>query len=44
MFDSNILTFNPGWDSDGQPLQNFTDIRELQKQLKQQGVQLVACL
>ena len=34
-----ILTFNPGWDSNGQKLATFTDIRELQRQLKAQGVQ-----
>lgn len=39
MFDNNILTFNPGWGNDAQPLENFTDIRELQEQLRQQGVQ-----
>ena len=41
MFDKNILTFNPGWDSDAQKLATFTDVRELQRQLKAQGVQLV---
>jgi predicted enzyme related to lactoylglutathione lyase len=41
MFDKNILTFNPGWDSNAQKLASFTDIRELQRQLKAQGVQLV---
>jgi lactoylglutathione lyase len=41
MFEKNILTFNPGWDSDAQKLSTFTDIRELQRQLKAQGVQLV---
>lgn len=40
MFEKNILTFNPGWDSNAQPLAQFTDIRELQRQLKAQGVQL----
>ena len=40
MFDKNILTFNPGWDSNAQKLPNFTDIRDLQRQLKAQGVQL----
>jgi predicted enzyme related to lactoylglutathione lyase len=40
MFDKNTLTFNPGWDSNGQKLASFTDIRELQRQLKAQGVQL----
>jgi lactoylglutathione lyase len=40
MFEKNILTFNPGWDSNAQKLDTFTDIRELQRQLKAQGVQL----
>ncbi len=39
MFPANILTFNPGWDSSAQPLAEFTDVRELQRQLKAQGVQ-----
>ena len=38
MFDKNILTFNPGWDSNAQQLASFTDVRELQRQLKAQGV------
>jgi lactoylglutathione lyase len=41
MFDKNILTFNPGWDNNAQPLGSFTDVRELQRRLKEQGVQLV---
>lgn len=41
MFEKNILTFNPGWDGSAQPLASFTDIRELQRGLKAQGVQLV---
>jgi lactoylglutathione lyase len=41
MFEQNILTFNPGWDSNAQKLPSFTDVRELQRQLKAQGVQLV---
>jgi catechol 2,3-dioxygenase-like lactoylglutathione lyase family enzyme len=40
MFEKNILTFNPGWDSDARPLDTFTDVRELQRQLKAQGVEL----
>lgn len=39
MFEKNILTFNPGWDSDAQKLDAFTDVRELQRQLKSQGVE-----
>ena len=42
MFDKNILTFNPGWDDKGQTLDSFTDVRELQRQLKAQGVRLVS--
>ena len=38
MFEKNILTFNPGWDSNAQKLGSFTDVRELQRQLKAQGV------
>ena len=39
MFEKNILTFNPGWDSSAQKLSTFTDIRDLQRQLRAQGVQ-----
>src|SRR5512139_1283510 len=42
MFEKNILTFNPGWDSNAQKLDTFTDVRELQRQLKAQGVELVS--
>jgi len=38
MFEKNILTFNPGWDSSARPLPSFTDVRELQRRLKAQGV------
>ena len=41
MFEKNILTFNPGWDSNAQKLETFTDVRQLQKQLKEQGVELI---
>jgi predicted lactoylglutathione lyase len=42
MFDKNILTFNPGWSNDAQPLTSFTDVRELQRRLKEQGVNLIS--
>ena len=38
MFDRNILTFNPGWDSNAKEMSDFTDIRKIQEQLKEQGV------
>ena len=34
MFEGNIMTFNPGWTSDGKPLEEFQDIREVQRVLK----------
>jgi lactoylglutathione lyase len=40
MFEKNTLTFNPGWDSNAQKVASFTDVRELQRQLKAQGVSL----
>ena len=41
MFEKNMLTFNPGWDQDAQTLDTFTDVRELQRQLKAQGVEFM---
>ena len=41
MFEKNILTFNPGWDQNARKLASFTDVRELQRQLKAQGVEFV---
>ena len=38
MFEKNILTFNPGWDSSAGELDSYTDVRELQRRLKEQGV------
>ena len=40
MFEKNILTFNPGWDSNAQKVDVFTDVRDLQRQLKAKGVAL----
>jgi len=42
MFEKNMLTFNPGWDSHAQKLDTFTDAREVQRQLKAQGVALIS--
>ena len=42
MFERNSLTFNPGWDGDAQPLPEFTDVREVQRALKEQGIELVS--
>jgi lactoylglutathione lyase len=42
MFEKNMLTFNPGWDNNAQKLDTFSDVRELQRQLKTQGVELLS--
>jgi predicted enzyme related to lactoylglutathione lyase len=42
MIEKNILTFNPGWDNNAQPLNEFTDIRELQRQLKAKGISMIS--
>jgi catechol 2,3-dioxygenase-like lactoylglutathione lyase family enzyme len=40
MFDKNILTFNPGWDAEANNLDDFTDVREIQKKLKAAGIEI----
>lgn len=42
MFENNILTFNPGWDNNAKPLENFDDVRAIQKELKHKGVNLTS--
>ncbi len=42
MFEKNILTFNPGWDSNAQEFADYTDVRELQRRLKERGVELTS--
>ena len=41
MFEENILTFNPGWNSDAQPVDPFDDVRAIQHQLEAEGVEIV---
>lgn len=41
MFEKNILTFNPGWDQDAQTLDEFDDVRSIQKDLKSKGIKLI---
>ncbi|MGP4081105.1 VOC family protein [Pseudalkalibacillus sp. R45] len=41
MFEKNILTFNPGWNQNAENLDSFTDVRDLQKHLKEKGVKLL---
>ena len=40
MFENNILTFNPGWDEDVNTLDSYDDVRDIQKQLKNKGIQI----
>ena len=42
MFDKNIMTFNPGWSQDAKPLDEFTDIRQIQQRLKASGLELTS--
>ena len=42
MFEKNILTFNPGWDQSAKNIDSFTDIRGLQKQLKEKGIEILS--
>ncbi len=40
MFEKNIMTFNPGWTIDQETLEEFQDVRELQRTLKERGLEL----
>lgn len=40
MFPKNILTFNPGWDANAQNLESFTDVRDIQNRLKEEGLSI----
>lgn len=42
MFESNILTFNPGWDQDARPVEAFTDVRQLQRQFRENGIAMLS--
>ena len=41
MFEGNILTFNPGWDENGQNIESFDDVRQIQQHLKSKDIDLV---
>ena len=40
MFDKNILTFNPGWNQNAEPIDSFTDVRQLHDELKSKGLEI----
>jgi catechol-2,3-dioxygenase len=40
MFESNILTFNPGWDENASKLTSFKDVRDIQAHLKENNIAL----
>lgn len=42
MFENNILTFNPGWDQDANTLENYDDVRAIQKHLKSNNITLTS--
>ncbi len=40
MFEGNMLTFNPGWDQNARNLEAFDDVRDIQRQLHEHGIEL----
>ncbi len=42
MFEQNMLTFNPGWNQNAEPVDQFTDVRDLQRELKARGIEFVS--
>jgi len=40
MFEGNIITFNPGWDTSGKNIDSFDDVRDIQKELKKHSIEL----
>lgn len=41
MFKNNLMTFNPGWDTSAQKMNDFDDVREIQRKLKAQGIPII---
>ena len=42
MFEKNMLTFNPGWNQDAEAVDPFTDVRDIQRELKAKGLEFVS--
>jgi catechol 2,3-dioxygenase-like lactoylglutathione lyase family enzyme len=42
MFERTILTFNPGWDAQARAVEEYTDVREHQRRLKERGMELAS--
>ena len=42
MLEANTLTFNPGWDQSAQNLDDFEDVRDIQKRLRADGVEFIS--
>ena len=42
MFEKNMMTFNPGWSWEAKPLEDFTDVREIQRHLTENGVEITS--
>jgi len=41
MFEKNIMTFNPGWDNNAEEVNPFTDVRDIQKELHEKGIEFI---
>ena len=42
MFENNLLTFNPGWGLQGESLDEYDDVRAIQRHLKAAGLTLAS--
>ncbi|MCU1520104.1 MAG: glyoxalase [Arthrobacter sp.] len=42
MFEKNTLTFNPGWNQNAEAVDPFTDVRDLQRELKAKGAEFLS--
>jgi catechol 2,3-dioxygenase-like lactoylglutathione lyase family enzyme len=40
MFERNMLTFNPGWDTNAKALESFEDVRDIQRRYEAAGLEL----
>ena len=41
MFERNILTYNPGWNRSAETLDDFEDVRDIQRALEAKGIEIV---
>ena len=42
MFEKNMLTFTPGWDSNASEPDDYTHVRDIQRRVKEHGVEVTS--